>query len=98
MDDESHKLPKIHSPPLSQLGSANAPFIYFEGAPTFGFDGAIGNITLEAITHIAAEDRIVSERRVVAHLRMSAKGLASLKQAIEAIELMAHPRGGGSIN
>jgi hypothetical protein len=98
MDDESHKLPKILSPPLSQLGSANAPFIYFEGAPTFGFDGAIGNITLEAITHIATEDRIVSERRVVAHLRMSAKGLASLKQAIESIELMANPGGGGSIN
>jgi hypothetical protein len=98
MDDQSRKLPKIASPPLSQIGSANAPFIYFEGAPTFGFDGAVGNITLEAITHIATEDRIVSERRVVAHLRMSAKGLASLKEAIESIELMANPGGGGSIN
>jgi hypothetical protein len=35
---------------------------------------------------------------VVAHLRMSAKGLASLKEAIESIELMANPGGGGSIN
>ena len=98
MDDESRKLPKIPAPALSETGSANAPFIYFEGAPTFGFDGAIGNITLEAITHIATDDRIVSERRVVAHLRMSAKGLASLKQAIESIELMANPGGGGSLN
>ncbi|WP_294537124.1 hypothetical protein [uncultured Rhodoblastus sp.] len=97
MDDQSRKLPKIPSPPLSLIGSASAPFVYFEGAPTFGFDGAIGNITLEAITHIATDDRVVSERRVVAHLRMGAKGLASLKRAIESIELMANP-GDGSIN
>jgi len=98
MDDESNKMPKIPTPPLSQIGSAAAPFVYFEGAPTFGFDGAIGNITLEALTHVATEDRIVSERRVVAHLRMSVKGLASLKQAIESIELMANPSRGASIN
>jgi hypothetical protein len=98
MDDESRKLPRIAAPALSEIGSASAPFIYFEGAPTFGFDGAIGNITLEAITHIATDDRIVSERRVVAHLRMSAKGLASLKEAIESIELMANPGHGGAIN
>jgi hypothetical protein len=98
MDDDSTKLPKIPSPPLSLIGSANAPFIYFEAAPTYGFDGTIGNITLEAITHIATDDRVLTERRVVAHLRMSAKGLASLKQAIEAIELMANPSHGSSIN
>ncbi|MGO9390518.1 hypothetical protein [Rhodoblastus sp.] len=98
MTEESNKMPRIPTPPLSQIGSATAPFVYFEGAPTFGFDGAIGNITLEALTHVATEDRIVSERRVVAHLRMSAKGLASLKQAIESIELMANPSRGESIN
>jgi hypothetical protein len=98
MDDESRQTPDIPSPPLSQLGSATAPIIYFEGAPTFGFDGAIGNITLEAITHISIDDRIVSERRVVAHLRMSPKGLASLKKAIEIIELMASPSHGSSMN
>ncbi len=98
MDDDADKLPELASPPLSQLGSANAPIIYFEGAPTFGFDGAIGNITLEAITHISTDDRIVSERRVVAHLRMSAKGLDSLKKAIEMIELMASPSNTSSMN
>ena len=98
MNDESTKLPKIPAPPLSQIGSANAPFIYFEGAPTYGFDGTIGNITLEAITHIATDDHIQTERRVVAHLRMGAKGLASLKKAIEAIELMANPSHGAALN
>jgi hypothetical protein len=98
MDDDSNKLPSIPSPALSQIGSATAPFIYFDGAPTFGFDGAVANITLEAMTHLSMNEGIVSERRVVAHLRMSVKALASLKQAIETIELMASPSRGSAMN
>jgi hypothetical protein len=86
MNNDLKKLPSIPSPPLSQIGSATAPFIYFDGAPTFGFDGAVGNITLEALTHFSMDEGIATERRVVAYLRMSVKALASLKQAIEAIE------------
>jgi hypothetical protein len=96
MDDEKSR--EASALPLSLLGSANAPILYFDGAPTFGFDGAIGNITLEAVVHISTEDRIATERRVVAHLRMGVKGLASLKKAIEVIELMASPTGGSSMN
>jgi hypothetical protein len=98
MNDDSEKLPSISSPPLSQIGSATAPIIYFDGAPTFGFDGAVANITLEAITHISMDEGIATERRVVAHLRMSPKALASLKTAIEAIDLMATPSRGSAIN
>lgn len=98
MNDDSEKLPSISSPPLSQIGSANAPFIYFDAAPTFGFDGAVANITLEAITHISTDDGIATERRVVAHLRMSVKALASVKKAIETIELIATPSRGSTFN
>jgi hypothetical protein len=94
-DETSREAPPL---PLTHLGSANAPIVYFDGAPTFGFDGSIGNITLEAVIHVSTEDRVATERRVVAHLRMGAKGLASLKKAIEVIELMQSPAGGSSMN
>ena len=94
MEDDRDERSKTASLPLSQAGSATAPFIFVDGAGTFGFNDGVANITLEAITHVSGDDSVITERRVVAHLRMGVKGLASLKKAIEAIELMAHsPRG-----
>ena len=77
---------------LCGLASAAAPFIYFDRAPNFGFNGAVANISLEAARFAApaaGEDVVVADRVTVAHLRMSMHALRSLKAAIEGVERMA---------
>ncbi len=82
-----------HSPTggLCELASAAAPFVYFDRAPNFGFNGAVANISLEAVRFAApAEDQtVVADRVTVAHLRMTLDALRSLKAAIEGVERMA---------
>ena len=34
---------------VSAIASANAPFIYFDGVPNFGFNFGVANIPLEAL-------------------------------------------------
>ena len=54
MPDEANRPPPAE-PAIAQgeialpLASADGPFIYFDGAPNFGFSTGIGNITLEAM-------------------------------------------------
>jgi len=76
---------------LCPLASAAAPFVYFDRAPNFGFNGAVANISLEAIrfeTPAEGAD-VVADRVTVAHLRMTLDALRSLKTAIEGVERMA---------
>ena len=84
--------------PLAQIGSAIAPFICFDGAPNFKFSGGVANITLEALTYTSVDNKIVTERVVVAHLRMSGQAMTHLKKAIEGIELLANPVPEGRAN
>lgn len=76
---------------LCPLASAAAPFVYFDRAPNFGFNGAVANISLEAIRFEAAAEGadVVADRVTVAHLRMTLDALRSLKTAIEGVERMA---------
>ena len=78
---------------LSALASANAPFIYFDAAPNFGFNGGIANLSLEVVRFIPnpGVPGVFTDRVTVAHLRMSLEGVRSLKTALEGIELMATP-------
>jgi hypothetical protein len=76
---------------VSAIASANAPFIYFDGVPNYGFNGQIGNLTLEVIrfTAVPGTPNPQVDRVSVAHLRMTLPALRSLKAAIEGIEKMA---------
>ena len=85
-------------PPLSEIGSAAAPFIYFDGVPNFGFNAGVVSMTLEAIRQFSVDGKIAADRVAVAHLRMSIAALASLKSAIEGIELLAQPAPEGKSN
>jgi hypothetical protein len=76
---------------VSGVASANAPFIYFDGAPTFGFKEGIANITLEALRYVHANGKVISDKVIVAHLRMSLPGMLRLKSAIEGALLLAQP-------
>ena len=79
---------KAPIPPLAEAGSALAPIIYFDIAPNFGVSKGIASITLETFVYLSGDGGVRAERRAVAHLRMNAFALASLKHAINGIRLL----------
>jgi hypothetical protein len=87
-------------PPLAEISSAFAPILYFDAAPNFGFNNGICGIALETVTHVYVGTEIRSERRVVAHLRMTPTGFANLKGAMEglAVAMTPVPTGGETVN
>ncbi len=82
-------------PELSLSGSASAPFVYFDVASTYGFSNGIANVTLEASRALSIDGRVVTDRVVVAHLRMSRQAALGLRAALNGIELLATPKSGG---
>ena len=76
---------------ISALASANAPFIFFDGASFYGLSGGVGQITLEATRLQAAgpDGRVALDRVVTAHLRCGVPALRSLRAAIDAVMAMA---------
>ncbi|OFW97576.1 MAG: hypothetical protein A3D94_05870 [Alphaproteobacteria bacterium RIFCSPHIGHO2_12_FULL_66_14] len=80
---------------LCALASAAAPFVYFDRAPNFGFNGAVANISLEVVRFAAPSDgaEVVADRVTVAHLRMTLDAMRSLKAAIEGVERIAEAAG-----
>lgn len=76
---------------LSALASAQAPFIYFEGVPNFGFNFGIANVSLEVARFTPGPNGVLADRVTVAHLRMAPEALRQLKAAIEGIELLLQP-------
>jgi hypothetical protein len=79
---------------LSLTGSAGAPFIFFEAATNYGFHNGIANITLEASRSLSMEGKLLRDRVIVAHLRMSLTAAMSLRAALNGIALMAVPQTG----
>jgi len=86
--DVARKLPAI-----SELGSANAPLLYFDEASAYGHVNGIIRLTLEAARLYPATPApgVKIDRVVVAHLRMNIQAARSLKQAIEGALLLAAP-------
>ena len=76
---------------VSAIASANAPIIYFDGAPTFGFNEGIANVTLEVVRMKYTNGKVVSDRVTVAHLRMGLPAMMRLKAAIDGAILIANP-------
>ena len=79
-------------PPLAVRASDNAPFVYFEEAPSFGHYNGVIRVTLEAARlHSEHPGTVTTERVVVAHLRMNVAAARSLKAALEGGLLLANP-------
>lgn len=78
---------------FSEIGSAHAPFLYFESASAFGFYGGVVRVTLEAVRTIPTgqDGGVINDRVITAHLRMSIPAALSLKEAIEGALLLARP-------
>jgi hypothetical protein len=80
-----------HRGEISAMASAAAPFLYFDGAPNFGVNNGIVNVTLEAVRFSAINQQIVPDRVIVAHLRMGIQAATALKSALEKALLLAAP-------
>lgn len=84
---------------LSALGSADAPFLYFENAPAFGTLNGILKVTLTATRDmVQPSGQICSDHVVVAHLRMNAHAARALKAALDGALLLASPPASGTPN
>jgi hypothetical protein len=97
MNDQPDERPVVERIPsrdkeVSAIASASAPFLYFDGAPNFGFYGGIANVTLEAIRHTSVDGAVLRDRVAVAHLRMGLEALQSLRSALDGIILLATPK------
>jgi len=85
--------------PFSESGSAHAPFLYFEAAPTFGHASGVIRVTLETTRlYAVAPGQVTSDRVVVAHLRMNIPATRSLIAALQGALLLANPAPSDSKN
>ena len=72
---------------ISAIASGNAPIIFFDHTPTFGYYNGIAHITLTTMRFMPiSEGKGGQDHMVTAHLRMNIQALKSLKATIEAIE------------
>ena len=83
---------------VSAIGSADAPFIYFDLVPNYGFNRGVAKVTLEALRMHSNPAGVKQDRVVVAHLRMGIDAAVDLKRALDAVILMATPTPEGPAN
>jgi hypothetical protein len=80
---------------VSAIASAHAPFLYFEGAPTFGHLNGIIRVTLEATRDLPTGQHpsatVGTDRVLVAHLRGNIQAFLALRAAIDGALLLANP-------
>jgi hypothetical protein len=95
MADKPHReTPVLRDlPPISEIGSAHAPFLYFEDASAFGHINGVIRVTLEAtrLYPETGEQSVKVERVIVGHLRMNIPAARSLKAALEGALFLAAP-------
>jgi hypothetical protein len=86
--------------PKESLGDTlHAPFIFYEQAPSLGFNNGVINITLSAHRTLVGKDGVVvNEHVVVAYLRGNVPAALSLRQAIDNALLLVAPTQEGKAN
>jgi len=79
---------------LTVTDTGMAPYIYFEGAPNFGFTNGIINVTLAANRHLLTDGAPVSEVVATAQLRCNVPAALELRNVLDAALLLAaQPQG-----
>jgi hypothetical protein len=86
--------PKPGTPPLTVTDGGDAPFVFFEGAPNFGFANGIVNVTLAAARHLVKDGVSVTDAVAVAHLRCNIPAAIELRAALDSALLLAAKAGG----
>ena len=82
------------APAIPVSDAPHAPFIFYEGAPAFGFTNGVVNVTLSANRTYGGPGGVaVNEQIVVAYLRGNVPAALSLRRAIDNALLLAAPTG-----
>jgi hypothetical protein len=77
----------------------HAPFIFYEGAPAFGYSNGVINLTLAATrTCVGPDGAPKNDLVVVGYLRGNIQAAINLRQSIDAALLMAAPATEGKPN
>ena len=85
---------KLDPPKLTVTDTGIAPYIYFEGAPNFGFTNGIIAVTLAANRHLLRDSAPVRDVVATAHLRCNVPAALELRNALDAALLLAaRPQG-----
>ncbi len=77
--------------PLIVKDVYHAPIIYFEGAPNFGNNGGIINVTLAASRHVLEGKNVATDVVAVAHLRCNIATAIDLRRALDDALLLGAP-------
>lgn len=91
---------KVEKPQTAAAGIVvtdvpHAPIIYFDGAPNFGNNNGIINITLAVARHMSSGGNgVVSDVIAVAHLRCSIQAAIDLQRALNDALLLGAPTQG----
>ena len=94
MVDNPDNPEQISSKTLTVNDIGISPYIFFEGAPNFGFANGIVNVTLVATRHLIKDEVPSSDIVAVAYLRCSPIAAAELRKALDsALLLAAKPEG-----
>jgi hypothetical protein len=74
------------------VDAPHAPIIYFDGAPNFGNNNGIVNVTLATSRHLGnAAGGVTSDVLAVAHLRCTVQAAINLRKAIDDALLLGAP-------
>jgi hypothetical protein len=94
MTDKSDQPEQVPPTKVTVTDPGIAPYIFFEGAATFGFSNGIVNVTLAAGRHLLKEGTPISDVVAVAHLRCNVAAATDLRNALDsALLLAAKPEG-----
>jgi hypothetical protein len=87
--DKPDKPEQVPAQKLTITDTGIAPYIFFEGAPSFGFANGIVNVTLAASRHLMKDGVVASDVVAVAHLRCNAIAALELRNALDSAILLA---------
>jgi hypothetical protein len=83
-------------PRLTVTDTGIAPYIYFEGAPNFGFSNGIVTVILAANRHLLRDGAPVTSVVATAHLRCNVPAAVELRIALDGALLLAARTHGGA--
>lgn len=81
---------------LTVTDPRNAPLIYFEGAPNFGANNGMINVTLAVNRYLLNPSGVAVDVVAAAHLRCSAPAALDLLNALQAALLLTQKPSGGA--
>jgi hypothetical protein len=89
MANKPDKPEQVTPPKITVTDAGIAPFVFFEGAPNFGFVNGVVNVTLAASRHLIKDGAVVSDIVAVAHLRCNIPAALELRGALDSALLLA---------